>query len=58
MEVETFPSGAQRMFSVYLCQKNIEQFMAVKYLRLANSRERKTISDKGIRIHGIKTGHE
>lgn len=31
--METPPSGAQRMFSVYLSQKNIEQFMAVKYLK-------------------------
>lgn len=40
--------GAQRIFSVYLCQKKIEQFMGVKYLR-----ERKTISDKGAKLHGI-----
>lgn len=53
MEVETFPFGAQRMFYVYPCQKKIEQFMVVKYLRLANTRERKTISDKGARINGI-----
>lgn len=49
MEVETLPFGALRMFSIYLCQKKMEQFMAVK-----NLRERKTISDKGARIHGIK----
>lgn len=54
MEVETLPFGAQRTFSVYLCQKKIEQFMVIKYLRLANIRERKMISAKGARIHGIK----
>lgn len=45
--METLPFGAQRIFSVYLCQK-IEQLMGVKYLR-----ERKTISDKGVKLHGI-----
>lgn len=53
MEVGTLPFGAQRMFNVYLCQKKIEQFMVDKYLRLANTRERKIISDKGARINGI-----